>query len=158
MEVVLRTASPGDTRAAGEALAGLLQPGDAVVLSGDLGAGKTTLVQGVALGLGIDAVVTSPTFMLVKEYDGRLPLTHVDVFRLQRLRDVLDLELEGSDGVMFVEWGNVVEELLPSERLRIELTTDADDGRRIMVTSGDRSWTGRWERLEQALEPWMERP
>jgi tRNA threonylcarbamoyladenosine biosynthesis protein TsaE len=158
MEVVLQTSSPDDTRAAGEALAELLQTGDAIVLCGDLGAGKTTLVQGVARGLGIDAVVTSPTFTLVKEYEGRLPLTHVDVFRLQRLQDVVDLELEESDGVMFIEWGNVVEDLLPEERLRIELTTDVDDARRLVVASEDRSWTGRWERLEQALEPWTERP
>jgi tRNA threonylcarbamoyladenosine biosynthesis protein TsaE len=158
MEVVLQTSSPDDTRAAGEALAELLQTGDAIVLCGDLGAGKTTLVQGVARGLGIDAVVTSPTFTLVKEYEGRLPLTHVDVFRLQRLQDVVDLELEESDGVMFIEWGDVVEDLLPEERLRIELTTDVDDARRLVVESEDRSWTGRWERLEQALEPWTERP
>jgi tRNA threonylcarbamoyladenosine biosynthesis protein TsaE len=156
MELVLRTANRDDTQAAGEALAGLLQTGDAVVLCGSLGAGKTTLVQGVARGLGIDAVVTSPTFTLVKEYEGRLPLTHVDVFRLQRLQDVVDLELDGSDGVMFIEWGDVVEEVLPAERLRIELTVNADEVRRLAVSSGDRSWTRRWERLEQALEPWME--
>jgi tRNA threonylcarbamoyladenosine biosynthesis protein TsaE len=156
MELVLRTANRDDTQAAGEALAGLLQTGDAVVLCGALGAGKTTLVQGVARGLGIDAVVTSPTFTLVKEYEGRLPLTHVDVFRLQRLQDVVDLELDGSDGVMFIEWGDVVEEVLPAERLRIELTVNADEVRRLAVSSGDRSWTRRWERLEQALEPWME--
>ena len=156
MELVLWTANRDDTQAAGEALAGLLQAGDAVVLCGDLGAGKTTLVQGVARGLGIDTVVTSPTFTLVKEYEGRLPLTHVDVFRLQRLQDVVDLELDGSEGVMFIEWGDVVEEVLPAERLRIELTVNADEVRRLVVSSGDRSWTGRWERLEQALEPWME--
>jgi tRNA threonylcarbamoyladenosine biosynthesis protein TsaE len=158
MELVVRTASADDTRAAGEALASLLQPGDAVVLCGDLGAGKTTFVQGVASGLGIGTTVTSPTFTLVKRYDGRLPLTHADVFRLRRVQEVIDLGLEESDGVLFVEWGDVVEELFPEERLRIKLTTEPDGSRRVMVGAAGTSWAGRWERLEQALESWTERP
>ncbi len=158
MELVVRTASAEETRAAGEALAPLLQPGDAVVLCGDLGAGKTTLVQGVARGLGIGTTVTSPTFTLVKQYDGRLPLTHADVFRLRRVQDVIDLGLEESDGVVVVEWGDVVEDLFSGERLRIRLTTSPDDSRRVVVAATGGSWTGRWERLEQAFEPWTERP
>ena len=158
MELVLRTATPEETRAVGEALSGLLQVGDAVVLCGDLGAGKTTLVQGVARGLGVDIPVTSPTFTLVKEYEGRLPLTHADVFRLERVQEVVDLGLEESAGVVFVEWGNVVEDLFPEERLRIELVTTADGTRRVAATAAGPSWSGRWERLEQALEPWTEPP
>lgn len=158
MELVLRTATPEDTRAVGEVLSRLLQPGDSVFLGGDLGAGKTTLVQGVARGLGVDVPVTSPTFTLVKEYEGRLPLTHADVFRLERVQDVVDLGLEESTGVLFVEWGSVVEDLFPAERLRIELGMDSNETRRLAVAGAGSSWAARWERLEQALEPWTESP
>jgi tRNA threonylcarbamoyladenosine biosynthesis protein TsaE len=158
MELVLQTASADGTRAVGQALAPLLSPGDAVVLCGDLGAGKTTLVQGVARGLGVARAITSPTFTLVKEYDGRVPLTHADVFRLRRVQDVIELGLEESNGVVIVEWGNVVEELFGPERLRVELTTNIDERRRLRFAATGRSWAGRWERLEQALERWVERP
>lgn len=154
MELVLQTASADDTRDVGTTLAPMLERGDVVVLSGDLGAGKTTLVQGVAQGLDVAIPVTSPTFTLVKEYDGRIPLTHGDVYRLGRVQDVVELGLEESDGVVFIEWGDVVEDLFPPERLRIELTTGADENRRLLLTGTGRSWARRWERLEHALEPW----
>lgn len=157
MELVLQTGSADGTRAVGEALAPLLHPGDAVVLCGDLGAGKTTLVQGVARGLGVERVITSPTFTLVKEYDGRVPLTHADVFRLRRVQDVIDLGLEESVGVVFVEWGDLVEDLFGPERLRVELTTKIGERRRLGFAAIGGSWTQRWERLEQALERWVER-
>ena len=157
MELVLQTVSADDTRAVGLALAPLLQAGDAVVLSGDLGAGKTTLVQGVARGLGVARPVTSPTFTLVKEYEGRVPLTHADVYRLRRLQDVIDLGLEESDGVLFVEWGNVIEDLLGPEHLGVELVRVVDERRRLGFTALGRSWSHRWERLEQALDRWAER-
>jgi tRNA threonylcarbamoyladenosine biosynthesis protein TsaE len=156
MELVLQTSSAEGTRAVGQALAPLLHLGDAVVLCGDLGAGKTTLVQGVARGLGVERAITSPTFTLVKEYDGRVPLTHADVYRLRRVQDVIDLGLEESAGVVFVEWGNVVEDLFGPERLRVELTTRIDDRRRLKFAAIGGSWTQRWERLEQALERWVE--
>jgi tRNA threonylcarbamoyladenosine biosynthesis protein TsaE len=158
MELVLQTASADDTRAVGRALAPLLCARDALVLCGDLGAGKTTLVQGIARGLDVAPAITSPTFTLVKEYDGRVPLTHADVFRLGRVQDVIDLGLEESAGVVAVEWGNVVEDLFGPERLRVELTTNVDERRRIRLAAVGGSWARRWERLEQALERWVERP
>ena len=109
----------------------LLRARDAVVLTGELGAGKTTFAQGVARGLGIEEQVSSPTFTLVKEYSGILDLAHVDVYRLDRVQDVVDLGLEelgGGDDVLLVEWGDTIEELLPDERLRVELTTDDGAG------------------------------
>lgn len=156
MDLALQTVTAADTREVGAALASLLRRGDAVVLSGDLGAGKTTLVQGVARGLDVGVAVTSPTFTLVKEYEGTLPLTHVDIYRLRRVQDVVDLGLEEHDGVVFVEWGNVVEDLFGPDRLSIELTFEPGDGRRLRLSSGGASWSGRWERLEQRLEPWTE--
>jgi tRNA threonylcarbamoyladenosine biosynthesis protein TsaE len=159
MLVELRTRTAEETRGAGEALAGLLRGGDAVSLTGDLGAGKTTLVQGAAQGLGVAGPVVSPTFTLVREYEGRLRVVHVDVYRLDRMQDAIDLgleELAGDDAVLFVEWGDAIEALLPGDALDIELTVPdpASEVRRVLIAGSGRPWAERWERLEQALEPW----
>jgi len=159
MRVELRTGTAEDTRAVGEALAAFLQPGDAVALTGELGAGKTTLVQGVARGLHVEDHVVSPTFTLVREYRGRLPLVHADVYRLDRLQDVIDLGLEDSwerEGVLVVEWGDAVRQLLPETLLEIELTAPGpeEDARRLVLTGEGASWAGRWEHLEGALDRW----
>lgn len=158
MRIELDAALAEDTRAIGAALAELLQPGDAVALSGELGAGKTTFVQGVARGLGFAGTVVSPTFTLVREYRARLTIHHVDVYRLERVQDVLDLgfeEMADEDGLLLVEWGDAVEGLLPADHLSVELTVPGQDERRRMVVTGmGRSWAIRWERLEQVLEPW----
>ena len=131
MELDLRALTAEDTRAIGEALAPLLRPRDAVVLTGELGAGKTTFVQGVARGLGIEDQVVSPTFTLIKEYTGRLDVAHVDVYRLDRVQDVVDLgldELGTGEDVLLVEWGDAVEALLPPDRLRVEFATEDPAG------------------------------
>lgn len=157
MRLELGAPTVEDTRAIGAALAQLLQPGDAVALTGELGAGKTTFVQGVARGLGVTGTVVSPTFTLVREYHGRLTVHHADVYRLDRVQDVLDLGFEEmtDDAVLIVEWGDAVEGLLPAEHLSIELTVPGEDERRRLVLTGaGRSWATRWERLEQALERW----
>jgi tRNA threonylcarbamoyladenosine biosynthesis protein TsaE len=155
----LWTRAPEETRKLGEALAGLLVPGDVVSLTGDLGAGKTCLVQGVARGLGIEEPVASPTFVLVREYrGGHLPVYHLDVYRLDRLQEVIDLGFEDlldPEGVVFVEWGSVIDALLPDSFLEVELTVPGeDDDRQLSVAARGPAWAGRWERLEQILEPW----
>jgi len=156
MRIELRAETPQDTREVGEALAALLGPGDAVALTGELGAGKTTLVQGAARGLGFAGQVVSPTFTLVREYQGRLRIYHVDVYRLERIQDVLDLGLDEMEaGVLFVEWGDAVEGLLPEDHLSLELTVPGEgDARRLVLTGAGASWTARWERLRQATEAW----
>jgi tRNA threonylcarbamoyladenosine biosynthesis protein TsaE len=158
MVIEIETETAGRTREVGEALAALLQPRDTVVLTGDLGAGKTTLVQGIGRGLGVEDHVASPTFTLVREYAGRLDVAHVDVYRLERIQDVVDLaldELGGPERVLLIEWGDAVVDLLPADRLRVQLTTDRTDAenRRIEISAQGRSWAVRWERLERALEP-----
>ena len=155
MRIELRTETPEQTREVGDVLATFLRPRDTVILTGDLGAGKTTLVQGIGRGLGVEEHVASPTFTLVREYAGRLDVAHVDVYRLERIQDVVDLgldELGGPDRVLLVEWGDAVEELLSDDRLVVELTTDGvGETRRIIIVPQGRSWAARWERLEQAL-------
>lgn len=155
MELELRAETPEDTRAVGAAIAGCLRPGDAVALTGELGAGKTTFVQGAARALGVTEPVVSPTFTLVREYPGRVPVVHVDVYRLDRLQDVLDLGVEevAEEGVLFVEWGDVIEGLLPRDHLVVELSS-GDDVRRVVVRAVGGSWAERWEPLARALEPW----
>ncbi len=154
IERVARTAQ--DTQALGEALAGSLEPGDVVALTGELGAGKTTLVQGIARGLEVTAPVVSPTFTLVREYAGRLPVHHVDVYRLERLQDVIDLgfdEMVDSGGVTLVEWGDVIEGLLSGDHLVVELLADPrTEVRTVGFTGSGVSWTARWQSLSKAIE------
>lgn len=151
-------ATAEDTRAVGAALAELLGPGDVVALTGELGAGKTTFVQGAASGLGVTEPVASPTFVLVRQYAGRLPVAHVDVYRLDRVQEVIDLGIEDLlDGgwVVFVEWGDVVEALYPASHLVVELTLAEGESRRVRLTGHGPGWEARWERLEGALVRWQ---
>lgn len=153
----LVTGTAEDTRAVGAALAELLVPGDVISLSGDLGAGKTTFVQGAARGLGVEDPVASPTFVLVREYRGDLPVYHLDVYRLDRLQEVIDLGFEDlldPSGVMFIEWGDAIDALLPDEHLRVELRSGEDDARRLSFSARGPRWAGRWERLEGILGDW----
>ncbi|HZT42027.1 MAG TPA: tRNA (adenosine(37)-N6)-threonylcarbamoyltransferase complex ATPase subunit type 1 TsaE [Chthonomonadaceae bacterium] len=113
-----------ETRRWGEALGARLQGGQVVALIGDLGAGKTTLTQAIARGMGVTAPVTSPTFTLVHEYAGRIPLFHFDAYRLERPEEMADLgfdEYLEREGVVVVEWADRVEPLLPAERLTLTL-------------------------------------
>lgn len=146
------TDSPEATHALGRRLAEHLRPGDVVALYGDLGAGKTQLVKGIAAGLGIpDEEVSSPTFTLVHEYrDGRLPLYHFDAYRLRNLEEFFDLGYEEyfyGDGVSVVEWADRVEPLLPPHALRLRLEHLGGDRRRITWHEAPPSPDGRQARL-----------
>lgn len=158
--IVLRAETADDTRALGAALADLFVEGDVVVLTGELGAGKTTLVQGIVGGLGSTDHVQSPTFTLIREYTGRLVVAHVDVYRLDRVQDVLDLGLEeigDGNALLLVEWGDAVGDLLPSERLRVAITTmdpsGSDEARLIELSAQGASWEPRWGRLQALASP-----
>ena len=154
----VHTRSPEETREVGRAVAGLLVPGDVVSLTGDLGAGKTCFVQGAARGLGVTDPVASPTFVLVREYRGQLPVYHLDVYRLDRLQEVLDLgfeELLDPRGVVFVEWGSGIEALLPPTYLEVELLMPDDgDVRTLRMTGHGPGWADRWARLREAVARW----
>jgi tRNA threonylcarbamoyladenosine biosynthesis protein TsaE len=123
LTLAVATSGPADTRAFAAALAPLLEASDVVALSGDLGAGKTCFVQGAVRGLGVETRVTSPTFVLVRQYTGRLPIVHCDVYRLDRLQDVHDLgdDVLAPEVVTFLEWADAVRPLLPDDRLEVDL-------------------------------------
>lgn len=129
----IATTSPAETRAAGRRLAGLLRPGDVVLLSGRLGSGKTVFAAGVADGLGVDDQVTSPSFVLVHEHAGFLPLVHADVYRLGSSAEFDDLELSSTaeDGVLLIEWGNVISSSVPADHLVVEIVVFGETDRRI---------------------------
>ena len=138
-----------DTRALGAALAGLLRPGDLVVLVGPLGAGKTALTQGIGSALGVREPVTSPTFVLARVHrDGRLPLVHVDAYRLGGTADVddLDLDVTVADSVTVVEWGQGLVEQLADEHLEVRLDRRDDDLRTAELVPHGAGWA---ERLGQ---------
>jgi tRNA threonylcarbamoyladenosine biosynthesis protein TsaE len=144
------------TKAIGAAVAGLLDPGDVVGLAGDLGAGKTRLVQGAAAALGVEGPVLSPTFMLVREYDGDPPVHHVDAYRLSGPLELEDLGLEdvlSADAVVFVEWADRVAAALPESWLELVLQIRDDDRRQIEVRPHGETWAPRAGRLAAALAP-----
>ena len=131
MGVEIRCVGPAETMAVGRRLASLLRPGDVVLVEGQLGAGKTTFISGVAEGLGVDEEITSPTFILARTYSGLVPLTHADVYRLDTLGEVADLDLieEAADGVLMIEWGTAVEQSMPPSRLVVHLEVSGPDTR-----------------------------
>lgn len=134
MTTTIASATPADTAAAGERLGRTLRPGAIVALTGELGAGKTCFVQGLVRGLGITARVTSPTFVLVNEYRGRVPVHHVDLYRLDGLDAIEDLgvlDLFGRDAVTVVEWAEKLGPLMPLDAIRVHVEGVGDEPRRI---------------------------
>jgi tRNA threonylcarbamoyladenosine biosynthesis protein TsaE len=148
--------SPATTAEVGRRLAALLGPGDVISLAGPLGAGKTCLVQGLAGGLGVAVRVTSPTFVLVRRYDGDLPLVHVDAYRLDRATDLAGLDDDVLDEtvVTCVEWGDSVREALPLDRLDVQIGVAGDHGdapRLILLTPSGPAWTERVPALQRMV-------
>ncbi len=154
-----RTASASQTQDLAEALAALCGPGDLLVLAGDMGAGKTAFAQGFARGLGITERVTSPTFTIVREYaGGRLALHHLDVYRLDQLREVQELgvaEMLDEDAVMVVEWGDAVLPALGDQYLEIRFSFGAgDDDRLVELSPHGHAWQARQRQVAEALAAW----
>jgi len=141
MRLRLSSGSPEDTLAIARALGEVLEPGDVVALTGDLGAGKTVFCKGVGEALGIPpGRIVSPSFTIVTEHRGRLPLTHVDVYRLATQREALEIGLDetfSGEGVCVVEWAEKVMELLPTDCIRVRFTISGGDRRGIAVTAPD---------------------
>jgi tRNA threonylcarbamoyladenosine biosynthesis protein TsaE len=137
----LRTTRADETEAAGERLAAALGPGDVVALVGELGAGKTCFVQGLVRGLGATTRATSPTFVLINQYRGRVPIYHVDAYRTQSLVEIMELgvaELLGGDGVTVVEWADKLLPLLPPGTIEVRIAGVGDEPRTITIRRLDR--------------------
>ncbi len=121
-----------------EKLGKLVASGDIICMSGDLGAGKTTFTQSLAKGLDVKDYVTSPTFTLINEYSGRLPLYHFDVYRINNIMEMEDLGYEEyfySHGVSLIEWADLIEEVLPDNHLWIEIKVTGENSREICFAS-----------------------
>lgn len=130
MTVEINIQSIEDTKRLAEKIANLLEAQDTITLEGDLGAGKTTFTQFLAKGLGITRTVNSPTFTILKQYEGRLPLNHLDVYRLANSDEDLGWdELFFGDAVSIIEWAHLIEEDLPEERLNIQIKRIDDNAR-----------------------------
>ncbi len=149
------------TRALAGAMAPHLGHGDVLVLTGDLGAGKTCFTQGLGAALGVADRITSPTFTIVSEYRGRLPLHHLDVYRIDDPDDTLDLDLPEllEAGVTVVEWGERIGDALPASRATVELRFDDDgardpDSRQVRIGLHGPAWLARRAALARDLEPW----
>jgi tRNA threonylcarbamoyladenosine biosynthesis protein TsaE len=142
MMINLISESPEETRQLGEELGRLSEPGDVLLLTGELGAGKTCLTQGIAWGLGIEGYATSPTFIVVNQYEGRLTMYHIDLYRIDTLLEVTDLGLGDylyGDGICVVEWADKALEAFPPEHLLVEMVFLSDTSRSIALKpSGER--------------------
>lgn len=158
MTVTAATTSVDGTRDLGAAVAGLARAGDVVVLAGDLGAGKTAFVQGFGRALGVGERITSPTFTLVHVYEGRLPIHHLDVYRLEQLAEAVDLglpEMLDDGGVVLIEWGDEILPVLPNDLLEVRLTLGpGDDDRTIALRPVGPRWSARSRALGEAVAPW----
>lgn len=155
-DVTVATDAAEQTQRFAAALGASARPGDVYVLAGDLGAGKTTFSQGFGRGLGVTDQITSPTFTLAREYVGRLPMHHLDVYRLDQLDEVMDLalpELLESGGVVLIEWGNTILPALPADFLDIRIGFgDGDDDRVIQMRLVGSNWATRRRAVEAAAE------
>jgi tRNA threonylcarbamoyladenosine biosynthesis protein TsaE len=134
--------NPEDTKKIGAIIGERAVPGDVLLLEGKLGAGKTCLTQGIAIGLGIDDYVLSPTFVIMRELYGRLPLYHIDLYRLDDIEESIDLGLDDyfcGDGVSVVEWAEKAISIMPRNRLLIRIDYIDDTKRRLLLEpSGER--------------------
>ena len=141
-----------ETKTLGEKIGNSMKSGHVVALIGELGAGKTTLTKAIAHGMGVpsDVVVSSPSYTLVNEYEGRLPLYHFDLYRLEGAHDIFDLGydeyLEG-EGVSLVEWADIAPELLPKEHLEIRIEILGDDERKMIIKARGKNYERILDRL-----------
>lgn len=146
-----------ETSRIGEQLGKLLNTGNIICLSGDLGAGKTAFTKGIAKGLGVEDYVTSPTYTIINEYQGRLPLYHFDVYRLNDVEEMYELGYEEyffGDGVVVLEWADIVMDIIPRERLWITiLNTSGDNSREIIMEPTGEVYDNILKGLEQYENP-----
>ncbi|HUG86236.1 MAG TPA: tRNA (adenosine(37)-N6)-threonylcarbamoyltransferase complex ATPase subunit type 1 TsaE [Euzebya sp.] len=173
-QLELTTTSPEQTQSVAGMIAAVMRAGDVIALTGEIGAGKTCFVQGAAASLGVTDRVTSPSFILRKEYQGRIGVLHLDVYRLESMQEVLDVgfaEALDNGRITFVEWGDAMAPLLPSDHLEVELRLPAMDDagiaaagaagdwlpepRTLVLRPHGHDWTRRLVDLLDQLRPWL---
>ena len=145
--------SPRQTQKIGERLGQAAEPGDVYLLTGELGSGKTCLAQGIARGLGVKEYTSSPSFVLMKEYRGRLVMYHMDLYRLDREQEMLDLGLESyfsGDGLSVVEWAEKLGRLTPKEHLLVTISYHGDEDRVLQFKARGKRYVERLARLSPA--------
>ncbi|MBM2837563.1 MAG: tsaE [Deltaproteobacteria bacterium] len=147
--IIIHTLSPSETKELGIKIGRLCKAGDVIALDGDLGAGKTCLIQGLAKGLGVSkkSYVRSPTFTILNVHNGRVPLYHFDLYRLSDLDELEEIgyrEYIYGEGVSAIEWASNVEEAIPAECLRIAIKRVGEDEREIEITSKGAKYEGRF--------------
>lgn len=128
-----------ETKEFGFRLGSLLKGGDILCLNGDLGAGKTTMTKSIGLGLGVEEYITSPTFTLINEYKGRIPVYHFDVYRLEDADELYDLGFDEyfyGKGVCIIEWADKIEKMIPEIRIVVDIEKGNDENKRILHISG----------------------
>ncbi len=148
--LIINSATPAATRRIGQTIGKELQPGDIILLAGPLGAGKTTLVQGMAKGLDVTGSVMSPTFVLMRELEGRVKLYHLDLYRLEKMPEITDLGLDDylyGEGATVIEWADRAESLWPDDHLRIDLEYSGAKARKLKVTAHGKRYLEILERL-----------
>ncbi len=148
----LRSRCPADTMSIADKLAKVCIPGDFILLTGELGAGKTVFTKGFARSLGFDGLVTSPTFTLVQEYRGRMNILHADLYRLESLAEFDDLALGEqtnlAGAVALVEWGELAKPSLRTQYLEISLRVLQDDWRLVTISGSSASWDSRVQSID----------
>lgn len=154
MEIILNNLE--ETQKFGEKLGSILKEGDILSLNGDLGAGKTTLTKSIGSGLGVDEYITSPTFALINEYRGRIPVYHIDVYRLENVEEIDDLGFDEyiyGSGVTIIEWAERIKSFLPKDRIILDIRRGEDESSRKISLSGDGE---RYKTvLERVKEDWL---
>jgi tRNA threonylcarbamoyladenosine biosynthesis protein TsaE len=151
----LRSESPEETQRLGIGLGRLAHPGDLFMLVGGLGAGKTCLTQGIAWGLDIAGYATSPTFVVINQYRGRLPLYHIDLYRLDSIEEVVDLGLDDylyGNGVCVVEWADKAMNVLPPEHLLVEINYVSETVRNLVLNPSGERYIEMLSQLKQGLK------
>lgn len=143
-QITITTSGADETRLVGAAMGRAAQPGGVILLHGELGAGKTTLTQGILRGLGGDDYASSPTFVLISEYTARLTLYHVDLYRISKPEDTFELGLDeilDGDGLCVVEWAERALDQFPAERLAVELLRTGDETRSLAIEASGSDYT-----------------
>lgn len=151
----IKISSIEETERLGYIIGKVLNRSIVISMTGDLGAGKTTLTQSIAKGLSVDDYITSPTFTIINEYVGRLPLYHFDVYRINDLDEMYDLGYEEyfySEGVVIIEWANIIEELLPKERVHIEIKKIENNSREIIIRAIGEKYLDIIKNIEEELK------